>query len=392
MTESFILYTEYIDYTDKLTDSQCGVLMRAILAYQTDRELPEMDALTDMAFTVIRNDMRRNSIKYEQRCKENRENGKKGGRPKKTATVTKQEKEPVQTPPIQHMSVENQKESYVQPYEEEKTQRVTDTDTNTELLTKWQEAVKKVQELTAYAESLKKELANLKKQKEQSTPSHEQQQEKLINKWETYARAKENSFEKPKKPYGYFENPYEYDSEYDNDGEYDNDSDSDYDNEKENEYERESRHTHIVNNTHTNEEEQEEKESVWQQAALSVFDSVKEKGVQDSYFEKFWEEYPRKVGKQTAREAWSEIAPNSSMFEKIIQSVKKAKTCYEWQKEDGRFIPHPVTWLKREGWEDEYIQNPPKQNDAQKNTQAQSYMKHNYTAKDLEHIGITFDD
>lgn len=80
---SFILYTEYIDQLELLTMEQRGVLMTAIMFYQDGRELPEMDAVTKMAFSFISSRMKINNDKYDETCKKRAENGKKGGRPKK---------------------------------------------------------------------------------------------------------------------------------------------------------------------------------------------------------------------------------------------------------------------------------------------------------------------
>ena len=35
------------------------------------------------------------------------------------------------------------------------------------------------------------------------------------------------------------------------------------------------------------------------------------------------------------------------------------KIADDWEKDDGRFIPHPSTWLNAHGWEDEACQEPP---------------------------------
>lgn len=74
MKESFILYTSYYDILKELTDEQFGQLMRALFVYARDGEAPELPAAIKMAFAFIRDDMDRNTAKYETRCKRNREN------------------------------------------------------------------------------------------------------------------------------------------------------------------------------------------------------------------------------------------------------------------------------------------------------------------------------
>ena len=55
----------------------------ALIDYSEAGEIPELDGITQMAFSFIRSQMDRDSEKYESRVTANRENGKKGGRPKK---------------------------------------------------------------------------------------------------------------------------------------------------------------------------------------------------------------------------------------------------------------------------------------------------------------------
>lgn len=73
-------------------------------------------------------------------------------------------------------------------------------------------------------------------------------------------------------------------------------------------------------------------------------------------FRKFWLSYPRKIGKADARSAW--IKWNCEAFaQKVLGAVFTAKmNSPEWKKDNGFFIPHPATWLNREGWEDVYEQ------------------------------------
>jgi hypothetical protein len=82
---SFVLYKDMIEEADDLTDKQLGVLFRAILASQNDRELPEMDRIVKAIFNPIRRQIERDSEKYAERSKRNSENAKK---PRKKATVS----------------------------------------------------------------------------------------------------------------------------------------------------------------------------------------------------------------------------------------------------------------------------------------------------------------
>jgi hypothetical protein len=73
----------------------------------------------------------------------------------------------------------------------------------------------------------------------------------------------------------------------------------------------------------------------------------------DDLFDLFWTEYPRKVKKQTARVAWIKINPDETLTAKIVKAVRVQKASRDWTKDDGRYIPHPTTWLNQHRWEDE---------------------------------------
>lgn len=69
-------------------------------------------------------------------------------------------------------------------------------------------------------------------------------------------------------------------------------------------------------------------------------------------FEQFWLIFPRKVAKADARKAWKQtegIRPDMD----ILLSKLKLQTMHEdWQRDGGRYIPYPASWLRGERWED----------------------------------------
>lgn len=77
--KSFLLYTGYFEQIEMLNIEQRGILLTAIMAFQTDAEMPEMDSLTKMAFSFISADMRRDNEKYEEIVERRKESGRKGG-------------------------------------------------------------------------------------------------------------------------------------------------------------------------------------------------------------------------------------------------------------------------------------------------------------------------
>lgn len=75
--------------------------------------------------------------------------------------------------------------------------------------------------------------------------------------------------------------------------------------------------------------------------------------LQDRRFDEFWNAYPNKKAKTNAKRAWMKIKPTEVLFTKIMAAIEAAKHSEDWQKENGRFIPHPATWLNGGRWEDE---------------------------------------
>jgi hypothetical protein len=81
---SFILYHEYEEHLQSLSDAELGLLLRAIFSYEKERLEPCLKGAVGMAFSFIRFDLDTNRDKYEKKCAVNRANGAKGGRPPKS--------------------------------------------------------------------------------------------------------------------------------------------------------------------------------------------------------------------------------------------------------------------------------------------------------------------
>ncbi len=71
-------------------------------------------------------------------------------------------------------------------------------------------------------------------------------------------------------------------------------------------------------------------------------------------FDEFWTAYPKKVGKKAAWTAWSKVRPDTELFDKIMAAIGRARETEQWQRENGRFIPNPATWINQGRWDDEY--------------------------------------
>ena len=80
---SFLMYLDYEEQFDLLTNEQIGQLMRAIIKYEKTQEIPEMEGMVKMAFSFIKTQLDRDREKYNKKCEKNKENGTRGGRPRK---------------------------------------------------------------------------------------------------------------------------------------------------------------------------------------------------------------------------------------------------------------------------------------------------------------------
>lgn len=87
---SFVMYTEYLRHVQKMDMEQRGKLFTAILCYAAGKEIPELDAAADMAFSFIQDRMDRDNAAYMEKCEKRREAGKLGGRPKANGSSEKQ--------------------------------------------------------------------------------------------------------------------------------------------------------------------------------------------------------------------------------------------------------------------------------------------------------------
>lgn len=79
--KSFVLYVDQKNTVDKLPDEIAGKLLKLIYSYCNDENPVVEDLMLDIAFEPIKQQLKRDLVKYEQRAKNSRKNGAKGGRP-----------------------------------------------------------------------------------------------------------------------------------------------------------------------------------------------------------------------------------------------------------------------------------------------------------------------
>lgn len=73
----------------------------------------------------------------------------------------------------------------------------------------------------------------------------------------------------------------------------------------------------------------------------------------DSMFDLFWQTYPKKRNKVTAKKAFIKINPDAELFKRMIESLHVFKRSNDWRKNQGQYIPYPSSWLNGRRWEDE---------------------------------------
>lgn len=90
--KSFIIYKDWEEYLETLTDEETGKLFRALFAYAKRAEETPFDGALRMLFTMMRNTIDRYGKKWEDVC-EARSEGKRSSEKSKDTKVTKDTKD-----------------------------------------------------------------------------------------------------------------------------------------------------------------------------------------------------------------------------------------------------------------------------------------------------------
>ena len=82
---SFLVYYDNEVIVLRLSDDEAGKLFKSLFPYGKEEIKPDFDSspALAMAFDILSMAIDRDKEKYTRRCEANRENGRKGGRPKK---------------------------------------------------------------------------------------------------------------------------------------------------------------------------------------------------------------------------------------------------------------------------------------------------------------------
>ena len=67
-------------------------------------------------------------------------------------------------------------------------------------------------------------------------------------------------------------------------------------------------------------------------------------------FDRFWEAYPKRIGKDAARKAWTNPRPTAAHTAESLAAVERQRAYLT--REGGRYCPNPATWLTQGRWQD----------------------------------------
>jgi hypothetical protein len=70
-------------------------------------------------------------------------------------------------------------------------------------------------------------------------------------------------------------------------------------------------------------------------------------------FENFWSQYPRKIGKLTAKRSWEKLSQENQ--QKALEAIVEHRKYWVAKGTDWEFIPHASTWINQERFEDELV-------------------------------------
>ena len=73
-------------------------------------------------------------------------------------------------------------------------------------------------------------------------------------------------------------------------------------------------------------------------------------------FNEFWSAYPKKVNKKGCYKSFCKIKNLKAEMPLIMEALERFKASKGWLKDNGQFIPYPLTFINQRRWEDEQIE------------------------------------
>jgi hypothetical protein len=74
--------------------------------------------------------------------------------------------------------------------------------------------------------------------------------------------------------------------------------------------------------------------------------------LEEAEFNKFWEFYPKKKSKGDAYKAWQQVKEKRPALASILKAIVVLRDSDDWNREGGKWIPYPASWLRAWGWAD----------------------------------------
>lgn len=111
----------------------------------------------------------------------------------------------------------------------------------------------------------------------------------------------------------------------------------------------------LFSETQKSQEEEKEKDKDKdkdQEKDKDVTGAKAQSRARDGRFDVFWANYPRKVGKEAARKAFSRLSMTNELLSQMLSAIKQQCASPQWTKDNGQYIPNPATWLNQGRWED----------------------------------------
>lgn len=94
-------------------------------------------------------------------------------------------------------------------------------------------------------------------------------------------------------------------------------------------------------------------DNIYNTPSIILTDNTSPKGdaQSDDLFSAFWKAYPRKTAKPAAERAFRKA--HISDLTALLADIERRKRTEDWQKDKGKYIPHPATYLNQRRWEDD---------------------------------------
>lgn len=115
--------------------------------------------------------------------------------------------------------------------------------------------------------------------------------------------------------------------------------------------------------------------------------SGQEKEQTDPGFDRFWSLYPVHVAQAEARKAWVALKPDAALVDNILRGLELWIGSEEWQRDGGKYIPHPQNFLMKQRWLDE-----PRKQKTVPSVPAQDFRQRDYQGVEQELLANLSDE